>query len=101
MKATLSKLTITLLSLIFSINAYSQSGAIIRGRITGEDNKPIEFITIALQGTGKGAMTDARGLYEIKQLQPGNYQVTVSGIGFKKTGREINITAGSTTELNF
>ena len=78
MKIVLLRIFVPLFLVFTSIPLFAQTTATVRGRITTSDNKPIEYISVALQGTGKGAMTDARGFYEIKQIQPGKYQITAS-----------------------
>ncbi|PWG81482.1 TonB-dependent receptor [Pararcticibacter amylolyticus] len=100
MKIVLLWIFFPLFLVFISLPLFAQTTATVRGRITTSDNKPIEYISVALQGTGKGAMTDARGFYEIKQIQPGKYQIIASGLGYKKAGREITVLAGQNIEIS-
>ncbi|MCJ8208698.1 TonB-dependent receptor [Mucilaginibacter sp. RS28] len=101
MKTLLLKFSVPLFLVLLSSSLLAQNTATLRGRVTSPDNKPIEYISVALQGTGKGAITDLRGNYEIKQIQPGTYLVVVSGVGYKKVSQHITLTNGHLTELNF
>ena len=55
----------------------------IRGRVTDAENKPVPYINVMAQSINKGAVTDADGAFMISNIAPGNYEITVSGIGFE------------------
>jgi iron complex outermembrane receptor protein len=100
MKLILFKSSVLLILIIFNSQLFAQTSATIRGRITSSDNKPVEYISVLLKGTSKGAITDVRGFYEIKQIQPGTYQLMVSGVGYKKAVHNIVVVSGQTNEFN-
>jgi iron complex outermembrane receptor protein len=41
-----------------------------------------------------GAITDANGVFVIRNISPGNYTVQVSAIGYATTNRQVNLTKG-------
>lgn len=74
---------VSLFLLISSSQVFSQSG-VIKGRIYNEiNNAPLSFGTLLLQGTNYGGFTDSIGRFEIKNLQPGLYNVEVRYTGFQ------------------
>lgn len=62
----------------------------IVGRINGTDGKAIADVRISLKndkGHTFSALSDAEGEYEIKGLEPADYEVTLSKAGFKSTDK--------------
>ncbi|MFU8859812.1 MAG: TonB-dependent receptor [Cyclonatronaceae bacterium] len=79
---------ITLMLLFLSVTAaevIAQSAGRISGRVIEEaTGDPLIGVNVFIQGTTLGAMTDADGYYYIMNIPPGNYDVTVSMIGFTR-----------------
>ena len=73
----------------------------IAGRIVDTENLPLPGAAIVIEDLHKGAVTDVNGFYRIVALDPGDYKVKVSYIGFKETVKTINVTVGKTSTLNF
>jgi len=90
-----------LISLFFSISAFSQTG-VIKGRIFNEkNNEPVSFANIIIQGTTTGAISDLEGNYIIENLKPDLYNIEVSYIGFKKkTVMEIQVFNNKPASIN-
>ncbi len=88
--------------LIGTFNIYSQNTGKLTGKIIdGADNEPLIGVNIILKGTYYGAASDVNGNFTISNIAPGEYNITVSFIGYKTmeyTGYKI--IAGKTTELN-
>lgn len=77
--------------LLFSVPAAAQSKK-ITGKITDENNKPLEGVSISVKSTQSGATSNAEGNYSI--TVPGNAEVLVfSNVGFAE--KQVNI-AGNT-----
>ncbi|MBS1685073.1 MAG: TonB-dependent receptor [Bacteroidetes bacterium] len=91
----------TLLLVCLSFTAMAQSG-IIRGRIAvAGSNAPLDFATVALDGTTIGTQTDEKGEYEFKDLQPGFYNVKISSVGYTaKTVYEVEVTNSKPAIVN-
>jgi TonB-linked SusC/RagA family outer membrane protein len=68
----------------------------ISGRVTDAQQSPLPGITVVIRDTRQGAKTDADGRYTISAaLQPGNYTLACSGIGFAPKESVITISAGT------
>lgn len=73
-----------ILFLFLSLGAIAQN-AVIKGKVfNSKNNEAIPFANVVIQGTTTGATTDLDGFYEIKNLNPGLYNLEVSYVGFKK-----------------
>ena len=55
--------------------------------------KPLEFATAALKGSQYGTTTDEKGVFEIKNVKYGTYQLVVSGIGYRNISKSVTISA--------
>ncbi|WP_338393193.1 TonB-dependent receptor [Fulvitalea axinellae] len=83
-------------ALIFSVVPFSKAFA-QNGKITGRifnkiNNQAVPFANVAVIETGKGAVTDADGKFEIAGLSPGLYNLRASAVGFSpKTVYEIRV----------
>lgn len=84
--------------LLLTINAHAQKG-LIKGNIT-DNGKPLEYCTVYIDKTGTGTTTDKKGYYEIRDVLPGSYTITINCIGYRKETRSIVVTAGQTLILN-
>ena len=71
--------------------AFAQTGS-IRGTLTVKD-KPLEFATAALKGSQYGTTTDEKGVFEIKNVKYGTYQLVISAIGYRTISKSITISA--------
>ena len=76
------KLVFIFLSLLSSLNAFSQSG-IISGTVNdGELNDVLPFANILISGTTIGTTSDFDGKY-VLEVKPGTYTVTFSYLGYE------------------
>ncbi len=56
----------------------------LAGTITDNvTQEPLAGVTVLVQGTKQGAVSDARGAYRIYDLSPGSYQVRFSSVGYE------------------
>ena len=87
------KKTLLLLFIFTSFFAFSQSGN-IRGFVYDkESGEPIIFCNVFLEGTTIGAATDINGMYNISKVQPGDYTLTVTYLGYDTTKVEIKLSS--------
>lgn len=76
-------LTLVFLSL-FIIRSYSQTG-VISGVVVDTDNQTlVAGASVKIQGTNQGVATDASGAFEIIKIEPGNYNLHISVIGYQE-----------------
>ncbi len=80
--------------LIFSVPALAQSKK-ITGKITDENNKPIEGVTVSVKNAGAAATTNAEGVYSLS-VPEGTEALVFSNVGY--TEKEVAI--GSSTVIN-
>ena len=74
--------------------------ASITGKILSE-GKLVEFANVVLKGTQMIAVTDTSGIYQIKNIPVGSYQVEVSALGFNKISKSIGLKAEENLNLDF
>ncbi|MEZ0130686.1 TonB-dependent receptor, partial [Flavobacterium sp. LBUM151] len=64
-------------------------------------NIPADNITVRLKGTKYNAVTNESGNYEIKNVKPANYTISIKSVGVNTVEDNIVVTAGQTTTKNF
>ncbi|MEM7654670.1 MAG: TonB-dependent receptor [Bacteroidota bacterium] len=71
---------------------FAQNG-VIKGRMYDElTNMPLEYGTILIQGTSRGAFTDTSGNFEFQRVEPGLYNLEARFSGYKsKTLYEVQV----------
>lgn len=75
-------LILTFSVLFFSTMAFSQNGR-VSGKITdSNNNEPIAFANILVEGTDLGAITDLDGNFSLTNLDPGFINLRVTYIGY-------------------
>lgn len=75
----------TLLLLFIILPTWALGQTVIKGFVFNGSNKnPLPGAHVVIQGGGLGLTTNDNGSFEIKDLQPGLYNVEVSYTGFRK-----------------
>ena len=92
-----------LLSLTFlcSLQMLGQETGKVTGKVFLSGNTPAENISIALKGTRYTAVTNSNGQYEIKNVKPANYTISIKALGITAVEDYIVVTAKQTTTKNF
>lgn len=92
-----------LIILTFFITAltFAQSKGTITGTITDKDvnNSPLAFANAVIKGTSIGTTTDEKGKYTLK-IEPGNYTLVFSFIGYENLEVKVTVKAGETLTIN-
>ncbi|HEY0654490.1 MAG TPA: TonB-dependent receptor [Chryseosolibacter sp.] len=94
----------TLLALACSLTAMAQGNSKITGTVSDSTtNKPVEFATIALNDptTNKpvdGTIADDQGRFTISKVADGNYNLTITFIGFNT--KSIPVRVGDKKEID-
>lgn len=73
---------------VFSIKAQS-----ISGKITDSKKETVVGAAITIEGTTKGVASDLDGNYKITDLEAKKYVVIISGLGFAKQKKTVDLTA--------
>ncbi|MEO0528164.1 MAG: DUF5686 and carboxypeptidase regulatory-like domain-containing protein [Bacteroidota bacterium] len=63
----------------------------VTGLVTDQNNTPLSFVNIYLEGTVNGTTTNDNGKYELDLLQKGTYTVIFKYLGFKTLKKTISI----------
>lgn len=91
------KINFTLLLLISVVLLQAQS---IKGKIQNSAGKAIEAASVSILNTEKNTVSDKSGNFQVSNIPPGNYQLTISSVGYATQLKGIKVIAGSATELN-
>lgn len=96
-----NSITLAILLLAFAIGARAQE---ILGTVTDNKKEPLVNASVSVKQGGvlKGAtLTDFDGKYNVKQLEPGNYDVSVAYVGYKpSTITKVIVTPGGKTVVD-
>lgn len=94
--AIMQRRTVLLFLFMNALAVAASAQVTISGRVTDAQQSPLPGITVVIRDTRQGAKTDADGRYTISAaLQPGNYTLACSGIGFAPKESVITISAGT------
>lgn len=82
--------TVFLIGFMFPVFVFSQQS--ISGNITDADtDEPLLGVTILIQGTKKGTVSDFDGNYSITNLETGDYVLELSYTGYKNFTQAVNV----------
>lgn len=87
--------------LLTSLNMMSQELGKISGKVSLSGNVPAENIAVALKGTKYTAVTNSNGQYEIKNVKPGSYVISIHSVGIQAVEDNIVVKSKQTTNKNF
>lgn len=80
----------------------ANTGKIAGKVIDKQTGDPLIGANVVVEGTDLGAATGEKGRYYIIQVPPGTYSLQCSYIGYHTlTVKEVRVTSGLTTEINF
>ena len=95
----IKKYLLLLFVLLSSLCSQAQTGK-IAGKVLNEKNEPLSGVSIKIVGAPGGVTTTLDGLYSITLSAGKKYELEFSTVGYdKKTITDIEITAGSITDL--
>ena len=80
-------------------NIDDRKGGLI-GKVTDEKGEVLVGANIIILENKLGTATGSSGKYEIKNINPGNYTVKFSFIGYKSNVLKVSVVAGRITELD-
>ncbi|MBS1533263.1 MAG: SusC/RagA family TonB-linked outer membrane protein [Bacteroidetes bacterium] len=85
--------------LMMSVMAFAQKGS-IKGKVVDENNLGLPGVSVSIDGTTLGSVTDANGLYTVTGVNPGNYTLTAKFIGYVASKQTITV-GSSVITVNF
>ena len=89
------------IALIFAIAAspFLSFAAGLFGKVISENGEPLPFATIQVEGTEKGALTNAEGVFYLNDLEKENVTLSINYPGFgKKVVADLETVEGSESE---
>ncbi|MEX6689555.1 TonB-dependent receptor [Danxiaibacter flavus] len=93
MKLFLIPFLLLLPSYVFS----NENNGTIRGTVSTSDGMPAAFVSVRIENSGKGDITDDQGNFEIKKLSPGNCILRFSLLGYVDSTINVHIKQNETT----
>ena len=85
--------SIIALLIIFSLHSLLNVGYArsirIHGKVTDENNEPLEFATVRIQGTSQGAMTGVDGDYSLSIAESDTIRIRFSYVGYEDAIRRL------------
>lgn len=76
----------------------AQNSGAIKGKVITSDKENALFVNVILKGTNLGAVTNSEGIFEIRYVIPGTYQLAFSLIGLEEKTVEIEVKKGQLTD---
>lgn len=88
------------MTLLAATISFAQKGT-VSGTITDKDmnNEPLPFANVMIKGTSIGTTTSEKGTYSL-QVEPGNYTLVISFLGYQTVEVPISIKSGQTLTIN-
>lgn len=73
----------------------------VTGRLIDPDTKePLPYANVMLKGTTFGVVSDLEGVFILKNIPPGSYDLWIEHLGYKPSSIGIEIMAGKTLQIN-
>jgi hypothetical protein len=74
------------------------STTVLRGTVTdARTGAPLDQVLVALESTAAKALTDAQGRFELPNVAPGAYRLTVSVVGYALYRRDVTVGTDAVT----
>src|SRR5687768_11456748 len=98
----MTKRLLLICTFLFSVTAlFAQGTAFVKGTITTSDGKPAANVTVRIEQTKWGAITNENGEYLIKNVKPGAWNLKVSAVSVASQVKQISVAAGETQQVDF
>ncbi len=96
------KRLLLLCTFLFAATALSaQSTGFVKGAVTTSDGQPAVNVTVQIEQTKWGAISNEKGEYLIKNVRAGSWSLRVSAIGVATEIKQVTVGAGQTAEVDF
>src|ERR1700740_274661 len=83
-----------------NFSAAQSSTGTLSGKISDSRGGVLQGAQISLNPGGATAVSDVLGEFRIPGVDPGNYTVTITYVGFKTYTKTMTLTAGQVTSLD-
>ena len=96
----LSVLLTLSITVLFAQRSNSNNST-IRGKIITSDGSPAANVTVRIERSKWGAISNENGEYIIERVKPGNWTLKVSAVEAATQEKEINVTAEQVLQVDF
>ncbi|MGB5819083.1 MAG: carboxypeptidase-like regulatory domain-containing protein [Saonia sp.] len=88
-------------SLLFTTLLFSQQQGAIRGSISDKEmnNEPLLYANVHVKNTTKSTQTNFHGNFEIPDIDPGNYTLVISYLGYESLEVPVSVAENGVTEI--
>jgi len=103
LKSVQTAITLFILPMILyipAVHASTPAGS-ISGRVLNRDGEPLSYANIVLEGLEIGTMSMKDGTFNLENISPGRYRISVSYVGYRGESRLIRVRAGEEAEVQF
>lgn len=97
----LATLALALALAVPSLLSAQQTGSVTGTVVDATNRAPLSGAQVSIEGTQRGALSDARGRFLILQVPTGPQTVRVTYIGYASQTQEINVGAGQAATVDF
>ena len=89
-------------TIFFSFSIQAQNyGSIVGTTLDKEmSEQPLPFANILIDGTSTGTTSDFDGLFELQDIPVGNYNISISFLGYESQTIAVEVLGGKATNLN-
>jgi iron complex outermembrane recepter protein len=91
---------LSLVPILTGSTLFGQSG-VIRGRVTDAAGAPLPHSSVQVQGTSQEATTNAQGVYELRGIAAGSYQLRARSFGYVPQVVAVTVAAGQSLTQDF
>jgi iron complex outermembrane receptor protein len=71
----------------------------LKGTVKNDTGERLVGANLAISNSFTGTTTDVNGAYLFKNLKPGNYQLTISYLGYEKQTKDVKLTGDQTLDV--
>ena len=98
----LKRLLTFLILVAFAVPAtFAQQAGTITGKVTdAESGETLPGVNVQLVEIQQGAATDTEGVYRLGGVEPGEYTLRATFVGYDASERQVTVRAGETTTVN-
>lgn len=96
----LKKFTLSAFMLLLTQLVWAQTG-LVTGKVLKENGQPIPSASVVIENTRYGTVTDEQGIFEIKRLPAGTYQVRAMLLGFESNVQQVSLSNNENKALTF
>jgi iron complex outermembrane recepter protein len=83
-----------------NVYAFEAGKGHIKGTVTTAEGKPAAHVSVDIKGSTRKAVTSDDGVFLIRDIAAGNYEIRISLIGYQRQTQNITVEAGKTTSID-